>query len=493
MSRIVKHVDITRTSGTSLKIQAPTKMTIPAIAKCLLDYEKAMESPIDFNRDFPGVTLFDGLVALQRVYRDRYGLVTPHDSQRPFKITVQTASGPEECYLSRMTVPFLDSSSWVQATYSITPTGVDFRVTAQVKGKHEEELKESMQALQDYLDRKSIYTGNATHVNFKFIWDEQTEFSPKEHMPRFINETALQTNPDDLIFPEHIERLCDATIYSVIRNTDALRKMGIPIKRGVLLAGQYGVGKTMLANAIAHTCLKNGWTFILCSDARDYPYALAMAKRHQPAVVFCEDIDRLVKGQSDQERNAEIDMVLNTIDGVEYKRAQIVSIFTTNDVDAIHPAFLRPGRIDTHVNITLPDAGAAERLAERFGDKYLDPKADLEQVGEVLAGQTPAQIKEVIERAKLYSLSRNGKLEENSITSEDIIFASRGMEEHRRLCMPRRPDNRPVEIQVADKIAAGLGNVGKALIPILEEMADLDRPAQHRSSSSLPSLADFDE
>ena len=470
-----RSINIKRTAQSRLDITAPTRMTIPAIADTLLAYHAEQEAPMDFTRQYPGISYFDGLVAFQQVLCDRYGLITSAKGERPRKLSIATADGLVECFYGPVTTPFIGNDGYLAPTHNWTNTGVDFRIDVRCKGKQEGEARELLDALETYLREHSIYTGHAIHLSYAYIWDSNNvEFDTKEHMPRFMNDEARRINPNSLIFSESTERLIEATIFSVIRNTPQLIELGIPLKRGALLAGQYGIGKTMLANAIAHICIDNGWTFFLCSDARDYPYALAFAKAHQPAVVFCEDIDRLVKGQHDAERSTEIDKVLNTIDGIEFKNASIMSIFTTNDVESIHPSFLRPGRIDTHVHIELPDAGAAIRLCLAYASDAIDPRTDFESIGEALANQTPAQIREVVERAKLYTLARTGTLHAGDLTCDDLILASKGMTVHRQLCEPRRPDLRSEREKAASTLADAISTGIADIRATIEDIADLN-------------------
>jgi transitional endoplasmic reticulum ATPase len=100
-----------------------------------------------------------------------------------------------------------------------------------------------------------------------------------------------------------------------------------------------------------------------------------------------------------------MDEILNTIDGLDSKNSNIILVLTTNAVDKIHPAMLRPGRLDAVIEITPPDAPAVEKLLRLYGGLAISPAADLRPVGEALAGQIPAVIAEVVKRAKLAQLA----------------------------------------------------------------------------------------
>jgi SpoVK/Ycf46/Vps4 family AAA+-type ATPase len=71
----------------------------------------------------------------------------------------------------------------------------------------------------------------------------------------------------------------------------------VPLKRGVLLEGPYGTGKTLTAFVTAKKCVENGWTFIMLDRVAALKEALTFARMYAPAVVFAEDIDRSVEGE----------------------------------------------------------------------------------------------------------------------------------------------------------------------------------------------------
>src|SRR5690606_23730038 len=101
-----------------------------------------------------------------------------------------------------------------------------------------------------------------------------------------------------------------------------------------------------------------------------------------------------------------MDDILNIIDGIDTKSANIITVLTTNNLENIHPAMLRPGRLDAVIDVAPPDAEAVTRLIRLYGGETIAPDADLSSVGETLAGTIPAVIAEVVKRAKLAQLSR---------------------------------------------------------------------------------------
>jgi SpoVK/Ycf46/Vps4 family AAA+-type ATPase len=100
-----------------------------------------------------------------------------------------------------------------------------------------------------------------------------------------------------------------------------------------------------------------------------------------------------------------MDRVLNTIDGVESKKVDIITVWTTNNIELIHPAFLRPGRTDAIIRIDEPDAAAIEKLVRVFCGDLLDKGESLRRLVSNMHKKSPAFIREVVERSKLRLLS----------------------------------------------------------------------------------------
>ena len=244
----------------------------------------------------------------------------------------------------------------------------------------------------------SIFRNKAFELRF----DDDGDISREP--PRFLDVADAQMP----IFSAEVERSVEANIFNPIRYSERCRELGIPLKRGVLLEGPYGTGKTMLSKKSGQIALENGWTFLKLADAAMLPQAVKFARRFQPAVLFLEDMDEVTGGE---DRDQRINEILNTIDGVDSKSVELMVVFTSNHADNINQAMMRPGRLDAIIQISPPDAEACLRLLQLYGRELLDDKLDYSEVAAGLAGTSSAVIREVVERAKLYELSleaRNG-------------------------------------------------------------------------------------
>lgn len=270
-----------------------------------------------------------------------------------------------------------------------------------------------------YARERSIYKGKAIRM---FV-DEEGDLD-FDREPEF-----LDTNPavlNELVFTEATRAQIETNLFTPIRHSEVCREMNIPLKRGVLFAGPYGTGKSMTAKACAALAVQNGWTFIMINRVSGLQAVLDFAHRYAPVVVFAEDVDRVVSGD---ERTVSIDDVLNTLDGVQSKNHDVITVLTSNHAEKINRAMLRPGRLDAIITIDMPDGPAAERLMRMYSAGLIREDEDLSRSREALAGRIPAVIREAVERAKLSAVAREGG-RPTHITDDDLVIAAKTMETH---------------------------------------------------------------
>src|SRR5690606_23078560 len=97
-----------------------------------------------------------------------------------------------------------------------------------------------------------------------------------------------------LILREEVQQLVNISLLTPIQKTQQCRDNRIPLKRGILFYGPYGTGKTLTALVTAKHAVDNGWTYIMVNNVSALAATLTFARMFQPAVVFGEDIDRVI-------------------------------------------------------------------------------------------------------------------------------------------------------------------------------------------------------
>jgi transitional endoplasmic reticulum ATPase len=330
-----------------------------------------------------------------------------------------------------------------------------FALTGTVKRKHEHIVAELAEEVRRVLAEESIYRGKAIRIRFRD--DQGQQFvdpwsgNPLPLEPKFLNLTTVREQ--DMVFSFRVEGAIKTNIFAPIEYAEQARKAGIPLKRGVLLAGQFGVGKTLAAYVTAKKAEENGWTFLYVETPTELSEAIRFAQMYAPAVVFCEDIDRIYDKLEGQKRDAQTDALLNIIDGIDSKAGEVMVVLTTNNVEGIHQALLRPGRLDAVVNVEPPDAEAVERLIHVYGRGLVPQDEDLGMVGDLLAGAIPAVIREAVERAKLSAIRLNPG-HDLVVTGAALLDAATSMQMQLELLRPKAVDHR----SDIEKAAAILGS-----------------------------------
>lgn len=301
-----------------------------------------------------------------------------------------------------------------------------FSISGVVKKKFRSVIMQLADRTREIVLSQSIYRGKALRIAFTGD-DGQPEVIPT---PRFI-----QTNPSalaNMVYSRELEQLMEVNVLAPLRHAAACRQAGIPLKRGILLAGPYGTGKSLFAAAVAQVATDHDWTYIYIKDASELSHAIKFAKSYQPAVIFAEDVDRHVTGA----RTDAMDKILNTLDGIDSKGDEIMVVLTTNHLDQVNRAMLRPGRLDVILNVIPPDAEAVQRLVRLYGRAFIPAGTDLSEVGTILAGQTPAVIREAVERSKLSGIARTGEAF-SLINAEDLAVAARTLMQQQSLLIEK--------------------------------------------------------
>jgi hypothetical protein len=423
--------------------ESPDKMPLDAAIESLKRKKKDEETLLDVHEvldAFPE----DALVALNAAMKAKYGWASPTPQMSffgpvaPDLITVKTGPGSRDSVqvpFGSFTLPNVENA--ITTHRHRTATGPCLVITGTVRKREAQVVKELAELTRDILREHSIYKGKAIRLKADSDGDLDYSQQPSFIETDSIRESELILNADEL-------NQVRAALWAPIQFTEECVKHQIPLNRGVLLEGPYGTGKTMTAHVTSKVCVDNGWTYILLDDVRALKDALLFAQRYQPAVVFAEDVDR-VAAIRDQRGND----LLNTIDGVLTKNAKVITVLTTNYVEKLDRAMLRPGRLDAVVTIRPPESEAVQKLIRLYGRSMVAADANLSAVGDFLSGNIPATIREVVERSKLAMIA-NGRTD---VTGEELLIAAQGMERHLSLLKAEKPEVTP-EQKLGDSLKA---------------------------------------
>jgi SpoVK/Ycf46/Vps4 family AAA+-type ATPase len=210
----------------------------------------------------------------------------------------------------------------------------------------------------------------------------------------------------DLKGVDDVIRVLEAKIALPFENDALAAQLQLKPKRGVLIAGPPGTGKTTIGRALAHR-LKSKFFLIdgtviagSCDFYDNIKQVFETARRNAPSIVFIDDSDVIFEGGQD---TGLYRYLLTMLDGLESATSERVCVMmTAMNPSSIPPAMLRSGRVELWIETRLPDASAREQiLRDRVAGIEAFADADLAHVAGQSKGLTGADLKAVVEDAKL--------------------------------------------------------------------------------------------
>lgn len=222
-------------------------------------------------------------------------------------------------------------------------------------------------------------------------------------------------------------------VVDFLKHPKKYESLGAKIPKGVLLVGNPGTGKTMLARAVAGEANVpffsiSGSEFVEmfvgvgASRVRDL---FAKAKKNAPAIVFIDEIDAVGRkrgsgmGGGHDEREQTLNQILVEMDGFE-TGTNVIVLAATNRADVLDPALLRPGRFDRRTNIMLPERKDREAILKvHFKNKPTDETVNIDALAAKTAGSSGADLANIANEAAIIAARRNAK----KITNADLTEA----------------------------------------------------------------------
>jgi energy-coupling factor transporter ATP-binding protein EcfA2 len=235
-----------------------------------------------------------------------------------------------------------------------------------------------------------------------------------------------QVREEDLILPDAVKELVRHAVVGFYQNTPLLEELGVEMKRGVLLHGPPGTGKTSLSLYLAGL-LPHFTICFVSGDRLLYPREICrMARYLQPAMVVFEDIDLIAQQRDANGLATVLGELMNQIDGCD-PTDQVLFVMNTNSLDRLEAAVKnRPGRVDQIVEIPLPDREARLLLLRAFARKVSLPEGDLGPVLDATRDMSPAMLKEILKRAVVAAVARDGREAGGGVRLEtaDLVLAA---------------------------------------------------------------------
>lgn len=212
-------------------------------------------------------------------------------------------------------------------------------------------------------------------------------------------------------------------IVDFLKNPKKYKDFGIKMPKGVLMVGPPGVGKTLIAKAVAGEAsvpffYQSGASFVeiyVGMGAKRVRELFSRAKMMSPSIIFIDEIDAVGKARgeiSNVERDNTLNQLLTQMDGFEDNSGVIV-IAATNKIELMDPALLRSGRFDRRVFLSLPDFKDRLKILEIYmSDKK--HKADLSVIAKATVGFSGAALETLVNEAAINALRREASEVEES-------------------------------------------------------------------------------
>ncbi len=244
------------------------------------------------------------------------------------------------------------------------------------------------------------------------------------HSTTYVPMTSVVRFKDVAGISEVKEELLEIIDY--LKNPKYYQELGISLPKGVLLVGPPGVGKTMIAKAVAGEAgvpffYQSGSSFVqiyVGMGAKRVRELFMRAKAKSPSIIFIDEIDAVGKARGNarsDEREATLNQLLTEMDGFEDSSGVIV-IAATNKIEVLDEALLRSGRFDRRIYVELPNLSEREHILQLYlSDKKYD--LDISEIARLCVGFSGAALASLVNESALNALRRKSKL----IQKEDIL------------------------------------------------------------------------
>ncbi len=250
------------------------------------------------------------------------------------------------------------------------------------------------------------------------LFNNETKTTSKSNYLQ--NQSPIESIKSDVTFSD-IGGISDVKIeleeiIDFMKKPKRYKSFGARMPRGVLLVGPPGVGKTMIAKAVAHEAgvpfyYQSGASFVqiyVGMGAKRVHELFQAAKNNSPSIIFIDEIDAVGKtrdGSRNDEREATLNQLLTEMDGFEGSSGVIV-IAATNKIDVLDSALLRAGRFDRRVFVELPTKRERESILVKYLDK-VPHDLDAGAIANMTVGFNGASLAALVNEASLLAIRQH--------------------------------------------------------------------------------------
>lgn len=267
-----------------------------------------------------------------------------------------------------------------------------------------------------YFFRQARGTGGGGGTIFSMSKSKAKMFMPAQVKVKFDSVAGAYEAKEEL-----------QDVVDFLKNPEKYRRLGAKLTRGVLLVGEPGNGKTLLAKAVAGEAncpffSTSGSDFIEVfvgvgpARVRDL---FAQARKHAPSIVFIDEIDAVGRqrgaglGGGHDEREQTLNQLLTEMDGFDTAQSSVIVLGATNRPDVLDKALLRPGRFDRRVDVPFPDLKSREEILKVHAKGVkIDAQVELNKIARGTPGFTGADLANLINEAAINASKNNQEIVE---------------------------------------------------------------------------------
>ena len=232
---------------------------------------------------------------------------------------------------------------------------------------------------------------------------------------------------DSVILDKKIKKAIQKNIFSLTDNIEIYIKNGIALKRGLILKGEPGVGKTMVGKVLCSSCdCAVIWvTPKFLERSHNIANIMSLARDLSPSILFLEDIDLYGSERDHNANKAILGELMNQLDGITENK-NVIIIATTNRGDELEKALRnRPGRFDSVIEIPKPGQLERKEMLIKYASKFIRPeeKIDFDLIAQKTDKYTGAHIKDLIDLSVMRAISEgNVGVEDSKIYLTEAII-----------------------------------------------------------------------